>query len=161
MASPTPDQGLMPSILDRLLDPDSAGTEWRHGYGLDKLLDVVRRDLEDLLNTRQTVTALPRDLVRLRRSIHAYGLPDLTSFNPTTPQERQQIAEVLERTLGLYEPRLRDIRATLLATEDQNKQRTLHFRIDARIGVDPAPEVAFDTVLKLTTGEHSVNPTAT
>src|SRR5262245_50855738 len=47
-------QGVTPSILDRLIDPESAGTEWRHGYGIDQLLEVVRRDLEDLLNTRQS-----------------------------------------------------------------------------------------------------------
>ena len=48
-------QGLMPSILDRLIDPDSAGTDARRGYGLTQMLEVIRRDLEDLLNTRQSI----------------------------------------------------------------------------------------------------------
>ena len=29
---PDPNQGLMPSFLDRLIDPASGGTSWRRGY---------------------------------------------------------------------------------------------------------------------------------
>jgi predicted component of type VI protein secretion system len=39
-----------------------------------------------------------------------------------------------------------------------NKARSLKFRVDARMRVDPAPEVAFDTILELTTGHYSIKP---
>jgi predicted component of type VI protein secretion system len=45
----------------------------------------------------------------------------------------------------------------MLENRDAN-DRSVKFRIDARLCVDPAPEVAFDTVLELTTGHYSVKP---
>jgi type VI secretion system protein ImpF len=158
MAEGTGQQGVMPSILDRLIDPQSSGTEWRQGYGTNQLLEVVRRDLEDLLNTRQTVTSLPRGLERLGNSVYAFGLPDLVSFNAISPSQREEIARALEATIARHEPRLRDVHTTLIVSDEDAKQRAVRFRIDARVGADPAPEVAFETVLELTTGQHSVRP---
>ena len=148
----------MPSILDRLIDPQSGGTEWRHGYGVEQVLDVVRRDLEDLLNTRRTATDMPRGLPRLGSSIYAFGLPDLISLNAVTPAQRDEIARALESTIARFEPRLHDIRASLVSSDEDAKQRSVRFRIEAKVGADPAPEVAFETVLELTTGQHSVRP---
>lgn len=148
-------QGLMPSILDRLIDPDSKGTEPQPWYNLDRMLQVVRRDLEDLLNTRATTQDVPLDLVRLRRSVFSFGLPDLTSFNALTTQQRQEIGQVLEDIIALHEPRLKDIHATLLENLDYKKP-SVRFRLEARVALDPAPEVAFDTILELATGHHSV-----
>jgi type VI secretion system protein ImpF len=145
----------MPSILDRLIDADSSGTAAQPGYTTAQMMRVVRRDLEDLLNTRLTVTDLPRELGRLRGSVYAYGLVDLNSLNALTPQQRDEIGQVLEATVAQFEPRLRDVRAVALESDDGRKQ-AVRFRIEARLGVDPAPEVVFDTVLELTTGQHRV-----
>jgi type VI secretion system protein ImpF len=152
-----PNQALMPSLLDRLTDPDSAGTSWRYGYGLDQMLDRVRRDLEDLLNTRRTPIDGCEDDELLRTSILNYGLPDLTAMNAMTPQQRQEIAQTLERIVSTFEPRLQDVRAVLTAGGD-GKTPSLRFRIDARLCLDPAPEVAFETTLELTTGRYSIQP---
>ncbi|MCC6418652.1 MAG: type VI secretion system baseplate subunit TssE [Gemmataceae bacterium] len=151
-------QGVMPSILDRLIDPQSTGTEWRHGYGVNQLIEVVRRDLEDLLNTRQTVRDLPPGQPHLLDSVYTYGLPDLISFNAITPGQREEIARALEATIARHEPRLRDIHAALVTGVDDSRHRTVRFHIEAKVGADPAPEVAFDTVLELLTGQHSVRP---
>jgi len=149
----------MPSILDRLIDPQSSGSEGRYGYGIEQLMEVVRRDLEELLNTRQTVTNLPPEFARLRNSIHAFGMPDLTSFNAITQTQREEVAHALEQAVARFEPRLRDVHATLLSGEDDLKQRSIRFRIDAKVGADPAPLVTFDTVLEVLTGQHSVQKT--
>jgi type VI secretion system protein ImpF len=149
------DMGLMPSILDRLIDPDSQGTAWRQGYGVDQMVEAVQRDLEELLNTRQSHAGLPEEYGEVLNSIVGYGLPDLTSLNALTPQQREEIGRVLEAGVAKYEPRLRDIRATMLDPGD-GKQRSVRFRIDARLCLDPAPEVSFETIMELTTGRYSV-----
>jgi type VI secretion system protein ImpF len=154
-----PEEGLMPSLLDRLIDPDSGGTVAKHGYSIPKMVDAVQRDLEDLLNTRKSDVGIPDDFVEVHRSIFGYGLPDLTSLNAITAQQREDIGRVIETIVGRFEPRLKDIRATLIDPGD-GKDRTVKFRIDARLCVDPAPEVAFDTILELTTGHYSVKPSA-
>lgn len=157
MASIDPNQGLMPSILDRLIDPDSSGTVARRGYRVDQMVAAVHRDLEDLLNTRQSIGDLPEAYTEIPNSVIAYGLPDLTSLNTVTPQLREEIGRVLEAIIAKFEPRLRDVRATLVSLGD-GKERTVKFKIDARLCLDPAPEVAFDTVLELTTGHYTVQP---
>lgn len=152
-------QGLMPSILDRLIDPTSTGTEGQPGYNLSQMMEAVREDLEDLLNTRQTLGPAAKHLERVRNSILGYGLPELTSLQALTPQQRQEIAQLLATTVARYEPRLKDIRVILLDAE-LGKQPTLRFRIEARLVVEPAPEVAFDTVVEVSTGQHTVHHSA-
>jgi type VI secretion system protein ImpF len=147
----------MPSILDRLIDPDTGGTAWRRGYGIEQMVETVHRDLEDLLNTRESHQGLPEEFTELYHSVLAYGLPDLTSLNAITPQQRDEIGRVLEAVIGRFEPRLRDVRAKLLDPGNE-KERTVRFHIEARLNVDPAPEVDFDTILELTTGHYSVKP---
>jgi type VI secretion system protein ImpF len=159
MAQAEPQQGLMPSILDRLIDPESGGTVWRRGYGVEQMVDAVLRDLEELLNTRQSHTGLPEEFAEVHNSLVAYGLPDLNSLNAITPQQRAEIGRIIESVIGRFEPRLRDVRATMLEPEKAT-DRTVRFRIDARVAVDPAPEVAFETILELASGHYTVKPTA-
>jgi type VI secretion system protein ImpF len=156
-----PQQGLLPSILDRLIDPDAGGTAWRRGYGVEQMVEAVQRDLEDLLNTRQSYAGLPEGFAEVGRSVFGYGLPDLTSLNAITREQRQEIGRVLEAVIARFEPRLRDPTATLQEPEGAKVERTVSFRIKARLCVEPAPEVAFDTILELTTGQYSIKPSAT
>jgi type VI secretion system protein ImpF len=150
-------QTLMPSVLDRLIDPESGGTAARRGYSVELAVDAVRRDLEDLLNTRRTTSEAVDDYPEVADSIVAYGLPDLASYNAFTPQQREAIGRVIEAAIARFEPRLRDVRATLVDPGDAT-QRAVRFHVDARLVMDPAPEVAFETILELTTGHASVRP---
>jgi type VI secretion system protein ImpF len=149
----------MPSIMDRLIDPESSGTSWRRGYGVEQMVFAVQRDLEDLLNTRQTHMGLPAEYAELHHSVYAYGLPDLTSLNAITSQQREDIGRVIESVVSTFEPRLRDVRAFMVETGGEEFERTVRFRVEARLNVDPHPEIAFDTILELSTGHYSVNQT--
>jgi type VI secretion system protein ImpF len=155
MARPDSEMGLTPSMLDRLIDPESGGTAWRRGYGVEEMIQSVLRDLENLLNTRQTDVGLAAELPDVHSSILGYGLPDLTSLNAITPQQRGQIGRVIEECVGLFEPRLKDVRAILLDPTGK-QERNLHFRIEARLCLDPAPDVVFETILEMSTGRYSV-----
>jgi type VI secretion system protein ImpF len=155
MPPSSPQLGFQPSLIDRLIDPQSAGTAWRQGYGVAEMVETVRRDLEDLLNTRQSHQGLPEDFVETHQSIVGYGLPDLTAITALTPQQREEIGRLLEAVVTCFEPRLRDVRAHLVEPGD-GKAATLRFRIDARLCVEPAPDVAFETILELTTGHSAV-----
>jgi type VI secretion system protein ImpF len=76
-----------------------------------------------------------------------------------TYQQREDVGRVIETMVSLFEPRLQKVRATMLDQDDGVETR-VRFRIDARLRVDPAPEVAFDTILELTTGHYSVKSAA-
>ena len=148
-------QGLMPSILDRLIDPESAGTVARRGYGVGQMTEAVRRDLTDLLNTRQSHDGLSPEYDELHRSILAYGLPDLVSLEAITVKQRETIADKIRRIIETFEPRLKDVNVTYVPGENK-VERSIKFKIESRLAVDPSPDVAFDTVLELSSGQYEV-----
>jgi type VI secretion system protein ImpF len=150
-----PRQGLKPSIIDRLIDPESEGTSWRHGYGLEQVVNSVRNDLEELLNSHRIDQDIPEELVEVRNSIVTYGLAELGSHQSAIPNLADRVGGAIEEAIARFEPRLRDVRAVLIDPK-QVKQLRLEFQIQATLRVDPSPEVAFMTVLKLTTGETSI-----
>jgi type VI secretion system protein ImpF len=158
MARIASQEGLKPSIIDRLIDPESDGTNWRRGYSIEQMVDAVRKDVEDLLNSHRASQEVPEELVEVRKSIVAYGLPDLVSYHSGGPGGARQIGEALEEAISLYEPRLSNVRAILIESTGI-KSLKLDFEIQATLRVDPSPEVSFVTVLKLTTGEASIERT--
>ena len=145
------------SVLDRLIDYEPEMTREAPASRTRSLLQLkqsLRRDLEQLLNTRQ-VEELPPDLKELNRSVAAYGLPDYSSANVKSPSDQNRMRRALESMIKIFEPRLQDVSVTLEPVRDT--ERALHFRIDAQLIVDPAPEpVTFDTVLQLANGEFKV-----
>src|SRR6266540_2385252 len=91
----TPHQRLMPSLLDRLIDPESEGGDEGEGYGVEQMIEVVRRDMEDLLNTRQTTIDIPEAYTEVLESVVAYGLPDLTALTAISMGERRDVGEAI------------------------------------------------------------------
>lgn len=150
-----PNQGLMPSLIDRLIDPSSGGTAWRRGYGIEQMMEAVRRDVEELLNTRQSTAGLPPEFSEVQNSIVGFGLPDLTTLQAHTDEQRAEIGRLIEMAVMRFEPRLKNVQAVMI-DGGGGRERRIKFRIDAKLRVDPAPEVAFDTVLELLTGQYSV-----
>jgi len=149
-------QGLMPSILDRLIDPESAGTSIMIGYDVAKMYQAVMRDLDDLLNTRQTFRDMPAYLKECRDSILSYGLPDIMSMDSVSRHQQGEIARSIQRVIERFEPRLKDVHVTLLDPGENWTRHSVRFRVDARLTVDPAPDVAFDTVLEMASGHYHV-----
>jgi type VI secretion system protein ImpF len=146
---------LTASLLDRLIDPESDGNGSQPGCTVEQLIDSVRRDLEDLLNTHRTLAEIPDEFTEIDRSILTYGLPDLPSYQSSKHDISGKVVERLENAIARFEPRLRNVRATLIDAPDE-KQFRLKFEIHATLRVDPSPEVAFVTILKLSTGETSI-----
>jgi type VI secretion system protein ImpF len=152
---PTP-PGLLPSLLDRLIDPRSMGTGGRLGYDLKQMTDTIRSDLEDLLNTRVSATDLPPQFPQVRDSILAYGLPDLSEINAASSRVIAEFGQMIEAIIVRFEPRLRGIRVSLVEQGKDTTARSIRFHVEAAINADPAPEVGFETILELTTGRATV-----
>ena len=78
MAKIEADQPLVPSVLDRLIDDEPTATREppkSRGQVLRDLKQSVRRDLENLLNTRQRCKSWPENLSELEVSLVNYGFP--------------------------------------------------------------------------------------
>lgn len=142
---------LRPSILDRLLDnsPNSnvEADQDRH-QKLKDLRNSVRRDLENLLNTRLRIVEPGDEYKELKLSMLNYGLPDLATINIADKTKRKQFVEQLEALLVGFEPRFKSV--TVNYQENANLlDRTLRFRIDAVLYADPSPEIViFDSILE-------------
>ncbi|MGB3610443.1 MAG: type VI secretion system baseplate subunit TssE [Cellvibrio sp.] len=141
---------LRPSILDRLLDDEPhiqvEADKNRHQH-LRELRNSVKRDLENLLNTRYRMVEPPEEFAQLELSLLNYGLPDLATVNIADIEKKRNFTRHLEKILRDYEPRFKTVKVNHIDNKD-NTDRTLRFRIDATLYADPAPEiVVFDSVL--------------
>ena len=152
-------QSITLSVLDRLLDdtPENAAPRL---HTVADLRAAIRRDLENLLNTRRRVIGWPDDLTELPDSILAYGCPDLLVENLTTDARRRDVVAQLEAQIRRWEPRFHRLTVTLTENSDAS-DRTLRFRIEALIHADPAPEpMVFDSVVDPTSNMVSVTSKA-
>jgi type VI secretion system protein ImpF len=155
MPSPPLPQTLKPSVLDRLIDASLEGSRAPAWYDLDGVIASLRRDLEDLLNTRQTCQGLCDALPELENSLLTFGLPDAASLLAVTPQQRLQLGRRIEQIVSRFEPRLKQVRVVVLDPVDQ-RRRVLEFQIRGRLEVDPAIDLELDAAIELTTGQLSV-----
>jgi type VI secretion system protein ImpF len=149
---------IAPSILDQLIDEDpkvSREPPPAQIKSLESLKQSVRRDLEWLLNTRQSIHRIPEDFEEVSRSIAAYGLPDFTAVSVKSAAEQDRIRRALLSAIRLFEPRLEDVTISLDLTQERNCM--LRFRIAAVLHVEPVSEpVTFDTLLDLQTGQYDI-----
>lgn len=158
MARNDTDYRIVPSVLDRLLDYEpelSTEVAVSQAKSLRLLKQAVRRDLEWLLNARQTPEIDGIETEELPTSVFAYGLPDFSGASRENIHDQNRMRLAIKRTINLFEPRLQDVEVTIEPTRDT--ERALRFRIDAQLNVEPEPEpVTFDTVLQLHSGEYKV-----
>jgi type VI secretion system protein ImpF len=146
-------------VLDRLLDaePDtSVEAIPTRTQSVRQLKEGLRRDLEWLLNTRRIAVPPDESLKEVNRSLYVYGLPDFTHYALNSPKDHVKLTRFLQGTVKLFEPRLANVKIVPLEGIT-GATRTLRFRIEGMLVMDPAPEhVSFDTVLELTSGGYEV-----
>jgi type VI secretion system protein ImpF len=144
------------SVLDRLLDDEPKSKvedPMTHSKSLAQLKIVIRRDLENLLNTRCTPEPMPESSVETRRSMYNYGVPDITEIGQNFLFEKDRLLAEIEKAVRLFEPRLDGVRVAVLPAA--GAARVLRFVIEGMLRIDPAPErVVFDAALELTSGEY-------
>jgi type VI secretion system protein ImpF len=142
------DQPLLSSILDRLIDEQpnvNREPEKNSHQMIADLRKSVRRDLENLLNTRWRATSWPDDLTELDQSLAGYGIPDISGEDLGSPTRRKRFLRQIEQIIKTFEPRFQKIKV-LEADNADSFDRTLRFRIDAVLYAFPSPEpIVFDS----------------
>jgi type VI secretion system protein ImpF len=159
MARNASDSVVTVSVLDRLIDEDprnSHEAQPTRAQSVRRLKEGVRRDLEWLLNTRRVAVPPDEGLEEVNRSIYVFGLPDFTTYSLASPADQAKLMRQLQAAVAIFEPRLASVR--IVAVDNTTaSSRTLRFRVEGLLLMDPAPEhVSFDTVLELTSGEYEV-----
>jgi type VI secretion system protein ImpF len=159
MAKPDSDLTVTPSLIDRLIDREprtSTDPHTTRAQSVRQLKAALRRDLEWLLNTRRNPDAAGESLAELSHSLFNYGLPDFSALSLNSPRDRGRLLVELEKTVAIFEPRLQEVRVSLVDAPGQNS-RVVHFQIEGMLQMDPSPEqVSFDTTLQLSSGEYQI-----
>jgi type VI secretion system protein ImpF len=163
MARVRPSQPLLPSVLDRLLDDEpeiSREPPANRHQVLRDLKKAVRRDLENLLNTRLRCLSILDHCKELKKSLINYGIPDITVAHLGSTQAQEDFCALLESIIRQYEPRFQSVSVELLPNPEA-LDRTLHFQIDALLVAEPAPEpIVFDAQLRAGNGNFEVKGVA-
>lgn len=147
------------SVLDRLTDDEPrVPTDKRVSYGesLQAFKRAVQRDLEWLLNNRRTPDPAPEGFDEVRASLYHYGIVDVTSLGDSK-DSRERLLKQVDEAIAIFEPRLTNVRISIVEQEGESHRRELRFIIEGTLRLDPTPEqVTFDTVLHFSTGEIDV-----
>src|SRR5690606_34844148 len=104
---------LRPSILDRLLDDEphiQVEADKNRHHHLRELRNSVKRDLENLLNTRYRMIEPPEEFKQLEISLLNYGLPDLATVNIADIAKKKAFTKNLEKILRDFEPRFKSVK---------------------------------------------------
>jgi type VI secretion system protein ImpF len=107
---------------------------------------AVRRDLDALLNSRNTFYDLSSEFVEAERSVLTFGLPDFLSFSYASARDQARLRQAVEDAIRRFEPRLTGLSVTIAETAPHHRSLRLH--IEAQLLADPARDrVGFDVVL--------------
>jgi type VI secretion system protein ImpF len=126
---------VIPSLRDRLCCPRDGGVR----PAPERWADLLRRDLEDLLNARRSWPAVTAGEAAALPLLGDYGAPDPAAFDLGSGRGRAEFAEALAGAIRRHEPRLRNVRVTSVSPPEGQGPR---FRIEAdlpALSIEPLP----------------------
>jgi type VI secretion system protein ImpF len=146
------------SVLDRLIDNEpevSTEVPLDDNQALRITQAAVRRDLENLLNTRYRCIAWPPELKELDDSLINYGIPDFTASGLNAAQDSDILIKAIRLSISLFEPRLTDLR--IERVQDDYVDRTFRFSIEGTLLIeDKTLRVRFNSSLESETGQFAI-----
>ena len=120
-------------LIDVLTDDDPDREQDVPGMGgslARRLVVSIRRDLENLLNSRQRCLSWPKELTELDDSLLDYGIPDITGANLGSSEDRQRFFESITNLILKHDPRFASVKVIPQDSLDPT-DRMLRLRIEA------------------------------
>lgn len=152
---------LQPSLLDRLTDnAPEARSEARHDRVIDieRLRDIIRRDLSWLLNTNNLETEIDTGrFPQAMSSVINFGVREV-SGDYATEERAKQMRASMQTAIERFEPRIRAGTLDVILRAEENSRRTLVvFDIVAEMWAQPMPmNLYLRSEVDMTTGEISI-----
>ncbi|GAA6166701.1 type VI secretion system baseplate subunit TssE [Sessilibacter corallicola] len=138
------DKKLLTPLFDRLIADDDSD---QHYLMNTQMRESVRRDLENLLNTRFCCLAPPEEFEHLQSSLLNLGLPDISSVNLMSIENRKRFCAQIRQCILTYEKRIKSVKVSTVGKLDP-EEPNIRFQIEAEIHSSPAPEIiVFDSSL--------------
>ena len=146
------------SLLDRLIDDDPDVSEEVPMSKMERARraqDAIRRDLQDLLNTRYRCVAWPPQLDELEDSLINYGIPDFTAAGLDLATEEETLLDSVKHAIQTFEPRLTEV--SVLSAGSGHYDRVLRFRIEATLLLENERlPLRYETRMESSTGQFEV-----
>jgi type VI secretion system protein ImpF len=99
---------------------------------------------------------VPEACREVRRSVHEFGLPDVTGISVGTKEGRDMLRDTLQEALERFEPRLQGAVVRLVDVGDLGAP-LVRFQVEGVLQMDPSPvRVVFDTMLEVSKGQYAV-----
>lgn len=161
MADKTLTERLQPSLLDRLTDDEPGNekeTRASRVIDLNRLRDIVQRDLSWLLNTTNIENTFePETYPQVARSVLNYGVR-VVSGEFSTSQRAELIRRSIESAIAQHEPRIIEGSVEVILRPDEaTGQMAVALDIRADMWAQPMPlELYLRSNVDIATGEVSV-----
>lgn len=136
------------SVFDRLLDdapqtredpPRSVKEQAR------EMREMIRRDLQALLNTRRSPMNAGPALTELKNALSSYGVDGILSANLVSDVAKLQLARAIERRISMFETRLSAVTVTIMKNRNEG-DRALRLRIRANFLLqEGSPPISFES----------------
>jgi type VI secretion system lysozyme-like protein len=129
-----------PPLLDRLLQGrENDAADWRKASNRDDVIESIRRELCNLLNTRCHVR--PSSDGSREMTVVDYGLGDLLQCYPDDPAACHSLGVRVSRAIEAFEPRLCGVIAVVKPTE--TRPRRCLVEIDGSLNVESIRKPVF------------------
>lgn len=137
--------GAVAPLFDRLrLAKSATEAQPLRAFTRPEVQASVQRELRHLLNTRSPTLAA--QFATRTLTVVDYGIPDFTAFAPQNSTDRARMGELITRAITAFEPRLRQVTATVELLAGQPQQFLV--KIEAALVVECMAEpVALAAVL--------------
>jgi type VI secretion system lysozyme-like protein len=119
------------TIIDRVSEAEQFAP-------ISEMRERLRKDLEDLLNTRQGRSDIPPWFVELGRSLATYGLNNIDTIDIHSDDKKAKLLQDVHQAIQWFEPRLDDVTVDIDNKKedeitDGKSYFVLHLRIDAKM----------------------------
>ncbi len=162
MADQQLSERLQPSLLDRLTDEEptkTAETRAHRVIDLERLRDIVRRDLAWLLNTTNFASTAELDRYpNVAKSVINYGIPD-TAGQRITDLRGRGIEDVLKKAILSFEPRIMSntLKVTYSESRDSDSTAVIAFDVRGQLWAQPIPlELFIRSEVDVTSGSVKI-----
>lgn len=161
MADQTIVERLQPALLDRLTDnaPENVGESRNERViDIDRLRDIIRRDLSWLLNTNNLDTQIDAErFPQASNSVLNFGLREVAG-EFSTEERGRRIKASMQQAIERFEPRVREGTLDIVLREDESPSRSMVvFDISAEMWAQPLPlDLYLRSEVDITTGELSL-----
>ena len=147
------------SLLDKLLDDEpweKSEVPWDDYQKIGIIRRGIKRDLQDLLNSRIRCVTWQSELSELDQSLINYGLPDFRSAGLNMAYDPDVLLKAIRRAIAIFEPRLTEVNVEL-NREHYHVDRTFRFKIDAVLLIEHRRHpIRLETTIESRTGQISI-----